>query len=37
VGPGATVRRAILWPGSTVPPGQTVEGGILTPRRFVPA
>jgi hypothetical protein len=37
VGAGATVRRAILWPGASVPPGQTVENGILTPQRFVPA
>lgn len=37
VGDGATVRRAIVWPGASVAPGQTVEGGILTPTRFVPA
>ena len=37
VGAGATVRRAILWPGAVVPPGALVENGILTPRGFVPA
>jgi mannose-1-phosphate guanylyltransferase len=37
VGNGATVRRAIVWPGASVGPGQLVEGGILTPARFVPA
>jgi NDP-sugar pyrophosphorylase family protein len=37
VGDGAMVRRAIVWPGASVPPGQLVEGGILTPTRFVPA
>ena len=37
VGVGATVRRAILWPGAVVPPGAIVENGILTPRGFVPA
>ena len=36
VGSGATVRRAIVWPGAAVAPGQTLEGGILTPTRFVP-
>ena len=37
VGNGATVRRAIVWPCASVAPGRTVEGGILTPTRFVPA
>jgi NDP-sugar pyrophosphorylase family protein len=37
VGDGATVRRAIVWPGASVAPGRLVEGGILTPARFVPA
>lgn len=37
VGNGATVRRAIVWPGVSVPPGDRVEGGVLTPTRFVPA
>ena len=37
VGNGATVRRAIVWPGASVRPGRLVEGGILTPIRFVPA
>jgi hypothetical protein len=37
VGNGAIVRRAIVWPGASVAPGQTVESGILTPTRFVPA
>ena len=37
VGRGATVRRAIVWPGASLAPGRTVEGGILTPARFVPA
>jgi len=37
VGAGATVRRAILWPGAFAPPGALIENGILTPRGFVPA
>ena len=37
VGAGATVRRAILWPGAVAPPGALVENGILTPRGFVRA
>ncbi|HEX9206238.1 MAG TPA: NDP-sugar synthase [Candidatus Deferrimicrobiaceae bacterium] len=37
VAAGAAVRRAIVWPGASVAPGQIVEGGILTPTRFVPA
>jgi mannose-1-phosphate guanylyltransferase len=37
VGAGATVRRAILWPGAVVSAGTLIENGILTPRGFVPA
>lgn len=37
VGEGASVVRAILWPGASLPAGGKLENAILTPRRVVQA
>jgi len=37
VGEGARLRRAIVWPGASVPANAMVENGILTPKVFVSA
>jgi NDP-sugar pyrophosphorylase family protein len=36
VGEGASVVRAILWPGASLPAGRELSNAILTPRRLVP-
>ncbi len=37
VGEGASVTRSILWPGASLPAGESLSGAILTPRRRVAA
>lgn len=35
VAAGASVSRSILWPGASLPPGETLTGSILTPSRRI--